>query len=105
MKSRVYTGFATTHLDPEPFAYESGFAVKWVIEAQINQRRTGRIDPIAGDLITNAPFIAWGPYLWGADSQNPPGSQAITWLVRHDSLAMQTATTAAMPRATGCCIS
>ena len=78
--SQIYTGFATTHLDPEPYAYESGFAVKWTIEAQIVQRRTGTIDPIAGDLITNAPFIAWGPYLWGADSQNPPGSQAITWL-------------------------
>ncbi|MFN2421966.1 MAG: hypothetical protein ABR527_11450 [Gemmatimonadota bacterium] len=55
----------------EPWAYESGFALKWVIEAQIEQMRTGAVDPIAGDLSPAvAPIIIQGPYLW-ADGEIP----------------------------------
>ncbi len=66
LSSRIYAGFASTALNPEPYAYESGFAVKWVVDAQIRQRRSGTIAaPRAGDLSDNvAPWIAWGPYLW-----------------------------------------
>jgi hypothetical protein len=76
----TYTGYATTHQYPEPYGYENSFAVRWTVGAQINQRRTGTIDPLAGDVLTNQPFIAWGPYLWGNGTANPPGSQAITWV-------------------------
>lgn len=63
--SRIYAGHATTALNPEPYAYESGFGVKWVIDAQIVQRGGGAIDAQAGDLKPSAaPWIAWGPYLW-----------------------------------------
>ncbi|MEX1186715.1 MAG: hypothetical protein WEA80_09010 [Gemmatimonadaceae bacterium] len=64
--NRIYAGYAVTALNPEPYAYESGFAVKWVIQAQIDQMRTGAIDPRAGNLNydTTAPWIAWGPDLW-----------------------------------------
>lgn len=64
--NRIYAGFAVTALNPEPYAYESGFAVKWVIQAQIDQMRTGAIDPRAGNLNYDsaAPWIAWGPDLW-----------------------------------------
>lgn len=62
----------------EPFAYETGFAVKWLIEAQIEQLATGSIDPIAGDLgLGVAPWLAWGPYMW-ADGGNA-NSQGLTW--------------------------
>jgi hypothetical protein len=66
--SRTYAGYATTNLNPEPFAYESGFSVKWLIEHQINGDPSLNYDPVRGRV--NAPWLAWGPYLW-ADGLMP----------------------------------
>jgi hypothetical protein len=60
--SRIYAGYASTTLNPEPYAYESGFAVKWLIEAQINGVDSLNHDPAAGPV--EAPWLSWGPYLW-----------------------------------------
>ena len=58
LSSRIYAGYATTALNPEPYAYESGFAMKWVIESQImGALRFDGPSP-------TAPWLAWGPYLW-----------------------------------------
>jgi hypothetical protein len=79
VSSRTYGGYATTTLNPEPFAYESGFAVKWLIEAQIRQSRDGKVDPTAGDLgLARVPWVGWGPYLWTSGSQ--PSSDGLVWL-------------------------
>src|SRR5947209_6467789 len=39
LSSRIYAGYATTSLNAEPYAYESGFSVKWLVESQIAQAR------------------------------------------------------------------
>lgn len=66
VSSRTYAGYASSRLNPEPFAYESAFSVKWLIEAQIKQMALSAFDPITGNLdYTSAvPFLAWGPYFW-----------------------------------------
>jgi hypothetical protein len=82
LSSRIYAGFATTALNPEPYAYESGFSVKWLVQAQINQMRNNGtvVDARAGDLNYNgmSAWIAWGAYLW-ADGPNPR-SDGLRWL-------------------------
>ena len=56
LSNRIYAGFASSPLNPEPHAYETAFSVKWAIARQI-----------AGDAelsLDRVPWIAWGPYIW-----------------------------------------
>ncbi|MGI8509553.1 MAG: hypothetical protein ACR2MQ_09530 [Gemmatimonadaceae bacterium] len=81
LSNRIYGGYATTPENPEPYAYETGLAVKWLIDAQIRQMRNSEqiVDTRAGDLNYNsaAPWLAWGPDLW---ANGPvPRSDGLTW--------------------------
>ncbi len=71
LSSRIYAGYATSTQNPEPYAYESGFAVRGVIEDQLS----GRL-PYDGPAPV-APWLAWGPYLW-ADGLTPR-SDGLAW--------------------------
>ncbi len=62
LSSRTYGGYAKTGLNPEPYAYESGFSVKWLIEEQLKGDKELNFDPKKGAV--NAPWLSWGPYLW-----------------------------------------
>ncbi len=79
LSSRTYAGYATIDLNPEPYAYESGFSVKWAIESQINEMRGLPWNPRAGTLNyakKAAPLIVWGPYLW---AEPTPRSDGLSW--------------------------
>ena len=58
--SRIYAGYASIGTNPEPYAYGTGFSVKWLIEDQINGVGNLSYDPLTGV----APWLSWGPYLW-----------------------------------------
>ncbi|MCI0410138.1 MAG: hypothetical protein L0191_16540 [Acidobacteria bacterium] len=62
LASRTYAGYATSALNPEPYAYQSAFAVKWLIEEQLNGGAALNFDPAKGPVM--APWLSWGPYLW-----------------------------------------
>jgi hypothetical protein len=76
LSSRIYAGYATTPLNPEPYAYESAFAVRWLIEAQGAGDPNLNYDPARGEV--RAPLVLWGPYLWG-DGTKPRRSDALVW--------------------------
>ena len=66
-RTRAYT---LSGLSPEPTAYETGFAVKWLIEQQL--AGTGNLG------LQVAPWLSWGPYLWVDGTQ--PRSDGLVWL-------------------------
>lgn len=78
-RTRSYTYW--NGLSPEPAAFESGFAVKWLIEQQIEGDPELNFDARLGPVV--APFLSWGPYLW-IDGQNER-SDGRVWL--HEDMA------------------
>jgi len=72
-RTRAYTDDPAT-LNPEPFAYESGFAVRWLIEKQLDGDLALDFSPDGGA----APWLSWGPYLW-ADGE-VARSDGMTWI-------------------------
>ncbi len=73
-RTRAYTA-DPAGLNPEPFAYESGFAVQWMIAKQAAGDASLNLDPARGAVV--APLLLWGPYLW-ADGL-VPRSDGFTW--------------------------
>jgi len=76
--SRIYGGYDKTLGNPEPFAYYTGWAIKGLIEDQINgdpslaYEGPGRVSP----------WLAWGTYLWADGLQ--PRSDGLTWICPDD---------------------
>jgi len=80
LTSRSYGGYVNAGWNPEPYAYEEGFSVKWAIESQINEMRGQQFNPRVGSLSNAkkvAPVILWGPYIW-ADGTTPR-SDGLVW--------------------------
>lgn len=76
LSSRIYAGYATTQLNPEPYAYESAFSVRWLIEDQIKGNPDLNCNPASGAV--KSPVLLWGPYLWG-DGLNARKSDGLVW--------------------------
>jgi len=80
--SRIYGGWSTGRLNPEPYAYEGAFVVRWLIQAQMRGDPNLNYDPARGEV--KLPLLLWGPYLW-ADGVAPRKSDGLTW--QRDDLA------------------
>lgn len=74
--SRIYGGYAASGLNPEPYAYEGAFAVRWLIQDQITGDPALNFDQAKG--VVKAPLALWGPYLW-ADGLTPRKSDGLQW--------------------------
>lgn len=68
LSSRIYAGYATTSLNPEPYAYEEAFTMRWLIQDQIAGKPELNYDAAKGSV--KSPLLLWGPYLW-ADGETP----------------------------------
>ncbi len=76
LSSRIYGGWAGSALNPEPYAYEEGFSMKWLIADQIKGKPELNYDPAKGPV--RASWMAWGPYLW-ADGLKGRKDGMVTW--------------------------
>jgi hypothetical protein len=76
LSSRTYGGYATVSINPEPYAYETAFADRWVIEAQMKGDPKLNNDPTKGEV--KAPLVLWGPYLW-ADGVKGRKIDGLVW--------------------------
>jgi hypothetical protein len=77
LSSRIYGGYAVTPLNPEPYAYEGAFAVRWLIDQQVKGDPALNAAPTKGEV--KAPVLLWGPYLW-ADGQTPRQSDQLIYI-------------------------
>ncbi|HOD82515.1 MAG: hypothetical protein BWX88_01284 [Planctomycetes bacterium ADurb.Bin126] len=76
LSSRIYGGYATTPLNPEPYAYESAFVVRWLIRDQIAGDKEHNAQADHGPVKT--PLLLWGPYLW-ANGTTPRKADGLTY--------------------------
>jgi type IX secretion system substrate protein len=81
LSSRIYAGYATGNLNPEPYAYYSGWSVKFLIQDQIN----GDTNLTYTGPNPKSPWLSWGPYPW-ADGL-VPRSDGLIWVCPGDFLA------------------
>ena len=77
LSSRIYAGNASTALNPEPFSYESAFAVRRLIQKQVAGDASLNFDARNGAV--RSPLLLWGPYLW-ADGVKGRKPDELVWL-------------------------
>ena len=61
----------------EPWNHDMGWAVKWMIESQINGDPSLNYDHARGAV--NAPWISWGPYFWTYGDGTPRAYDGFSW--------------------------
>ena len=87
LSSRTFGGWSGRESgSPEPYAYESGFGTRWIVQRQIAGDPALNFDAACGAV--KAPLVLWGPYLW-AQGNTPRSFDGLTWTqndVREDQL-------------------
>ena len=87
LSSRTFGGWSgRASGSPEPYAYESGFGTRWLVQSQINGSTELNFDASRGEV--RSPLLLWGPYLW-AQGPSPRKIDGLTWTqndVRPDQL-------------------
>jgi len=78
--SRISARYATSTLNPEPHSYWTGWAIKKVIEDQIN----GDVALQFSGTGTNAPWMAWGSYMWSDGSTPQTTNPNVFWVCPTD---------------------
>jgi hypothetical protein len=76
LSSRIYGGYTMGGLNPEPYAYESAFVCRWLIQDQIKGDAALNYDAAKG--MVKAPLVLWGPYLW-ADGTKPRAGDGLLY--------------------------
>ncbi len=77
LSSRTFGGWSgRASGSPEPYAYESGFGTRWVVQSQIQGDAQLNWDPGRGEV--KAPVVIWGPYLW-ACGDAPRKFDGLVW--------------------------
>nr|MBA3916194.1 choice-of-anchor D domain-containing protein [Terriglobales bacterium] len=77
--SRAYAGYSnglSKKINPEPYAFESSYAVKWAVQDQLDGAPNLNFDPGKGPVL--APWMSWGPYDW-ANGLVVPGPSGLYW--------------------------
>jgi len=79
LSSRTFGGWSGRESgSPEPYAYESGFGMRWLIQSQIKGDPQLNYDPSRGEV--KVPLVLWGPYLW-AQGDTPRKLDGLVWSV------------------------
>jgi hypothetical protein len=76
LSSRIYGGYTMGALNPEPFAYESAFPARWLIQRQMKGDEALNFAASRG--AAKAPLLLWGPYLW-ADGVTPRADDKLVY--------------------------
>jgi hypothetical protein len=78
--SRTFGGWSGRESgSPEPYAYESGFGTRWIVQSQIKGDAQLNFDPAHGEV--KAPLVLWGPYFWACGNA-PRKSDGLTWTLK-----------------------
>ena len=86
LSSRTFGGWSgRASGSPEPYAYESGFGTRWLVQSQLRGEAALNFDPARGAV--KAPLLLWGPYLWACGNV-PRKLDGLTW-TRNDVRADQ----------------
>jgi hypothetical protein len=80
MASRISARYASSTLNPEPYAYYTGWAIKKVIEDQI----TGDSKLKYSGTDANSPWISWGIYMWSDGSTPQITNPNVFWTCSTD---------------------